>query len=461
MRFILVFLSVFAAATMAAAQDSGRVVAKGPRVVADKIVGRVGDLIILQSDISNALSDAKRQGGEVPPEASCFFMERLLIQKALVLQAAKDSLKVGDEELDALLDNQIREFIRQYGSKETLEEIAGKSVYQIKEDLRQPFLERKLAEMMQNSILDNIKVTPAEVKQHYEQIPKDSLPFYESELEIQQLVLFPKPNTDVEEYVVKELYEFKRQAESGKSFDQLVKLYSQDPGKEQSLTYNLNRNDKQWDPTFFNTAFRLKEGQISPVIKSKFGYHIIKLISRNGDDAVVSHVLRIPEVSEEEITIAKRRLDSIAGLIRNGQFTFTTAINKFTEDENAKFTGGSVTNNEGSSLVTIDQLDKELIPLLKTLKPGEFTTPMVFKNERGKGGVRMVYLKSRTEPHRENLKDDYNRIAARALQDKKGNLMEKWFASHIPNYYILIDDQFGVCENIAAWKAAANKTASR
>src|SRR6476661_8449936 len=214
-------------------------------VVADKIVGIVGDKIILKSDITNAITDAKRQGQEVPPNGNCMIMQQALAQKALVLQAEKDSLIVSDDEVEALLDNQIRAFIQQYGSKEALEQIAGRSIYQLKEDFREPFKERKQAEMMRNKIVENVKVTPNEVKEYFDKIPKDSLPFYESELEVGEIVLYPKANKDVEDYVSSRLYEMKKQVETGqKKFDALAKLYSEDPGsKENGGQYNINRTD--------------------------------------------------------------------------------------------------------------------------------------------------------------------------------------------------------------------------
>ena len=287
--------------------------AQPKRVVADKIVGKVGDRIILQSDIFNAIADATRQGAQLPANPGCILLEGELVKKALVIQAEKDSLPVSDDEIEAALDNKIRYFISQYGSREALEEIAGKTTYQLKEDLKVNFKEQKQAEQMRGKIVDGIKITPNEVKAYWDKIPKDSLAFYESELEVGQIVLLPKANRDLESYTAKQLNDIKKQIESGgRKFEQMAKIYSQDPGsKDNGGQYSINRNDKQWDPTFMSTAFKLKEGQISNVVKSKFGLHIIQLVSRSGDDAVVRHILMVPEVGEEEIAKSKARLDSI------------------------------------------------------------------------------------------------------------------------------------------------------
>ncbi len=443
--------------------------AQSKKVVADKIVGQVGDKIILRSDILNALSDMRRQaqGQEnVVLPTECQILEGQLIRKALVLQAQKDSIPVSEEEIDAALDNKIRLFIQSYGSKDLLEEIAGKTVYQIKEDFKESFREQKLADQMQNKIVDGIKITPTEVKQYYSKIPIDSLPFYESEIEVSQIIIHPKANKDVEEYVSKQLYDYKKQAEQGggKKFDQLAKLYSEDPAvKENGGQYTLNRNDKQWDPAFLSGAFRLKEGQISTPIKSKFGLHIIMMVSRSGDEAIVKHILRIPPVTEDEITEAKQHLDSIRKKIVDGSMSFGAAVSKYSDDENSKFSAGAISSGrDGSTFVSIDQLDKDMIMPLGTLQPGEYSAPLVYTDERGRKVVRLIYLKNRTAPHRENLKEDYNRVSQRALEEKRSSALEKWFKEHIPTYYISIDKDFSNCSGLEEWrKSAANAEKAR
>ncbi len=438
---------------------------KTQRVVADKIIAQVGDKIILHSDIINAIADYKRQGQEaqLPPNPECAFLEGQLIQKALVLQAEKDSLTVSDEEIEAALDNQIRGFIQMYGSKEVVEEVSGKSIFQLKEDFKQIFKERKLSDQMRAKIVDNVKITPVEAKALWEKIPKDSLVFYETELEIKELVMYPKANKDVEEYVGKQLLELKRQVEAGnKKFEQLAKLYTEDPGsKESGGQYTVNRADKNvWDPTFLAACFKLKEGQISNLVKTKFGLHIIQMVSRAGDEAVIRHILKIPPISEDEINIVKAKIDSVRNVIVTGKMIFSEAVNKNSEDEGSKFSGGAKTSKDGSSYVTYDELDKDLVPVLKGMKVGDISKPVVFTDERGKKAVRIVYLRNRTDPHIENFKDDYNKIAQRALDQKKQSTLEKWFKTHIPNYYITIDHNFGNCEGLDEWKKAAQKSAA-
>jgi peptidyl-prolyl cis-trans isomerase SurA len=377
--------------------------------------------------------------------------------KALVLQAEKDSLPVTDEEVDAEIDNQIRYFISQYGSKDEVEKVAGKTLYQLKEDFKEGFRDRKLATSMRNKIIEGIKITPNEVKAFYNQIPVDSLPFYETEIEVGQIVSFPKASRDAEQYCIEQLNEYKTQIESGKKeFGTMASIYSEDPGsKERGGMYEINRNQKDLDPIWMSKAFMLKEGQTSNPFKTKFGYHIIQLVSRSGDDAVVRHILKVPQVTQVEMKLGYDKLDSVRAKLIVGTIDFGTAVSKYSDDESSKFTAGMIQGRDGTFL-TIDQLDKDLVVKMKDLRVGEFSQPIEYADERGKKGIRIVYLKTKTDPHRENLKDDYNKIAQRAIEQKKEKALEKWFDEKKKNYYIMIDDEYKNCAVLKKWIEIAN-----
>lgn len=438
MRILVVVFLLVAASVAAQGQPK--------KAVADKIVAVVGDRTILYSDVKNSIDDARRQGSNVPDGAECMLLEQAVISKVLMLQAEKDSLPVTDEEIEAELDQRIRYFINQVGSQAALEEYAGKTIYQIKDDSRETVRERKLAEAMQQKVVSNVKITPTEVKTFFEKIPKDSLPFFESELEVGQITIFPKASRDLEQYIIGEMNNYKRQIESKvATFEQLAQRYSEDPGsKDRGGRYQINRNEKTWDPVFLSTAFRLKEGEISNPVKSdRFGYFLIQMVERRGDDADVRLILRVPPVTDAEIKIASAKLDTARSKIIAGNVGFNEAALKYSEDEAQKYQGAFVLNRDGSPYVTIDQLDKELVATISKMKVGDISQPAPFTNEQGKKGVRLVYLKSRSEPHRMNLHDDYSKISTMALEEKKSLTLDKWLKAKIPTYYIMVDSDTG------------------
>lgn len=437
--------------------------AQQKKIVADKIVGIVGDKIILQSDIHNALADAARQGSTLPEDAECSVLEQALVSKVLMLQAQKDSLPITDEEVEAELDQRVRYFINQYGTTEALESVAGKTVYQIKDDARESVKENKLAQAMQRKIVDVIRITPAEVKTYFDRFPKDSLPFFESEVEIGQIVVYPKASHDLEKYVMDELANYKRQIDAKLiTFAQAAQKYSEDPGsKDKGGQYQINRNEKQWDPTFMAAAFRLKEGEISNVIKTKFGYHIIQMVQRNGDDAVIRHILRAAPITDTEINAGISKLDSVRAKLIAGTIDFNGAAGRYSEDEQAKYAGPFIVSRDGDSYNQIDELDKDVVAMLDKLKVGEYSQPTVFTDERGKKGIRILYLKSRSEPHRLNLRDDYNKVSQSALEEKKYLALEKWLKNNIPSYYIMIDQENTSCPQLKKWVDVQKTYASK
>ena len=439
LRFRNILTACFLLFTVAAmAQGTAK------KVVADKIIAVVGDRVILQSDIKNAIEDARRQGGNVPDGAECMLMEQAVVSKVLMLQAEKDSLPVSDEEVEAELDQRVRHFINQVGGQQELEDIAGKTIYQIKDDARETVKENKLASAMQQKIVSGVKITPTEVKAFFDKIPKDSLPFFESELEVCQIVLYPKASKDLEQYIISEMNNYKKQVETKvATFEQLAQRYSEDPGsRERGGKYQINRNEKTWDPAFLAASFRLKNGEISAPVKSeRFGYFLIQMVERRGDDADVRLILRTPPVTDAEVKMSSAKLDTVRSKIIAGSINFNEAATRYSDDESAKYAGPCLLNRDGAPYVTIDQMDKDMVGMLGKMKVGEVSQPATFTSEQGKKGVRLVFLKSRSEPHRMNLTDDYSKISQAALDEKKGTALNKWIRSKMPTYYVMVDTQ--------------------
>ena len=425
--------------------------AQPQKVVADKVIAVVGDRIILYSDIRNSILDAQRQGAEVPENAECILLEQALVSKVLMIQAEKDSLPVTDEEVEAELEQRIRYFVGQVGTIEALEEMAGKTVYQIKDDARESVKERKLAEAMQRKIVEKVTITPNEVRAFFDKIPKDSLPFFESELEVGQIISYPKPSRDLEKYIIDEMNNYRRQLlNKTASFDQMAKRFSEDEGtKDRGGLFQMNRNDKGVDPVFLSTAFRLKKDSISLPVKSKYGFHIIQMIERNGDDATVKHILRFVPITDQELALSRHKLDTVRNKILSGKLGFNEAALKYSDDESVKFASPFFKGQDQSTFVTIDQLDKDVVAQISKMKVGDISAPINFEDERKKKGVKIIYFKSRTEPHRMNIKDDYSRISQMALEQKKSKVLDKWFKEKLPTNHIEVDEaNRGSCANL-------------
>jgi peptidyl-prolyl cis-trans isomerase SurA len=358
--------------------------------------------------------------------------------------------------VEATVDQKIRYYEQMYGGKEAFEQIAQRTVYQAKQDFMPAIREQRLAQAMRQKVVEDVRITPTEVKDYFDKIPADKRIFYESQIQLSQIVVYPKASHDIEKLAQDELNEYKQEVEAGtKKFEFLAQLYSDDPGsKDKGGEIQMNRSDKIWDPVFFSTAFRLKEGQISNVIKSKLGYHIIQMVSRNGDDIVVRHILKIPQITQPEVDIATAELDSIRTQLVAGTLPFGVAVARYSDDDIAKATAGQIMNQSGSTFLTISDLDKDMVLLLKNsnLKPGEYSKPIVYTDERNKKGVRIVYMVSKSEPHRENLRDDYNNVAQRALDEKKSAALEKWFLQKIPTMYVMIADEYRNCSSLTKWE---------
>lgn len=426
----------------------------------DKIVGIVGDKIILKSEIDAAFEDYRRENPDLSDTFKCQLMEQTLLQKVLIEQAGLDSITVSDEEIEGALENRIRYFVSMYGTEEKLEEMAGKTVYQLKDDYRPMFRDKLLADRMQNQVMGNIKITPQEVKAFYEKIPKDSLPFYPSMVEVGHIVFKPNVNKEVEEYAIEQLKEIRKEIVTGKStFELMAITKSEDPGsKDNGGDLGIMGRD-ELDPEFAAAAFKLQNGEISDVVKSSFGFHIIQMVNRQGEKAKLRHILMKPLITSDAIKATLDKADSVWANLVSGKLKFSEAISKYHSDDATKYTGGMFTDPQsGGSLIPIENLEPSVAILINEMKPGEYSKPFEYKDERsGDRLVRIVYLKNRTEPHKANLKEDYSKIQQAAFSEKQTTYLMKWLEGRIPSFYIKIDEEYNSCHNISKWNNNTSK----
>lgn len=461
-NWLFFFFLAVCCAFSAGANAQDYVYNTGEKPAADKIIAIIGDKIILQSDLENMIVKQKQQYSTLPPNASCMILEQMLSQNALTLQAEKDSLPVSDDEVEENLEHRINYFISLYGSQQKMEQVLGMSIYQIKDKYRPDIKDIMLAQAEQKKIVNDVKITPTEVEQFFKKIPADSLPFFKSEVEVGQIVIKPKPSPDVVRYIISQLNGYREEALSGKrSFEMLANLYSKDVATGGRIL-TVDRTQHMYDPQFVAAAFRLKNGEISHVFKSQFGYHIIQMVSREGNVAKVRHILLIPPTTSIDLDKAVKKLDTVRADILAGKLTFGQAATTYSDDDDiqtgTKNTGGMFTMPDGSTFMSISDLDPGIVLLLDSLKVGEISRPVVYTpNEHmpEQKSVRIVYLKSRSKPHRENLQEDYSRVQAQALKEKQYKALNDWFNKHIPDFYLKVDPAYAQCDDIKGWVEAA------
>lgn len=462
---IILFFTLFTIAGIFAfkANAQNYVYTAGDKPAADGIVAIIGDKIVLKSDLESMMVKEEQQYGKLPPNAACMILEQMLSTNALVLQAQIDSLPVSDDDVEQQLDHRINYFISLYGSQQKMEQIVGMSIYQIKEKFRKDIKDQMLASAEQAKIVKAVRVTPTEVESYFNKIPKDSLPFFKSEVEVGQIVIKPKPDPAVVQMTISQLNDYRQQVISGKkSFEMLANLYSNDVATGGKIL-TIDRTQHMYDPQFVAAAFRLKNGEISPVFKSQFGYHIIQMVSREGNIAKVRHILLIPPITSIDIQRSENKLDTIRNNIVSGKIDFADAAATYSDDDaietangvpGTKNTGGMFTEPDGSTLMSVNDLDAGIVLMLDTLKVGEISEPQVYTPNPqmpNQQSVRLVYLKSRSKPHRENLQEDYSKIQAEALQLKQEKVLSEWFNKHIPTFYLHINPKYAQCGDLKNW----------
>jgi peptidyl-prolyl cis-trans isomerase SurA len=418
--------------------------------IAEKIIAVVADRIILSSEIENSINDWTRLGMSIPANANCLFTEQAIISKLLMLQAIKDSLPVMDEEVDAEFDRRIK-----YYSKQTGNEMDDNAITDLKKSGRESLKESMLAGAMRQKITDAVKITPSEVKDFFEKIPKDSLPFIEPQMEIGQIIIYPLASKDLEQYTINELNNYKRQVENKTvSFCRVAKLSDEQGACSE---HEINRNSPDWDPAFLSAAFRLKNDEISVPVKCRFGYYLVQMVARKGDNATVRYIFRSPAVTETEIGQARAALNAIRSDIMERKIGFNEAAFRYSDDKMVKTTGPFLLNTEGSTYLSPDQVDKELIDIVGKMNVGEISLPLLFINEQNQKAIRIIFLKYRSERHRMNIREDYTGVSRMALEAKKERTLERWISSKTPDYYIMLDDaMLAQCPQMRKYASSSN-----
>ncbi|HBF88991.1 MAG TPA: peptidylprolyl isomerase [Bacteroidales bacterium] len=421
--------------------------------VVDQIVAVVGGKVILLSEIENQHQQLKAQGYESASDMKCEILEDLLYQKLLINQAELDSIEVTHKEVEDALDSRFRYFISQIGSVEKLEEYFNKTIVEMKEDFRQDIKDQLLSQKMQSKITEEVKITPSEVRNFFKDIPQDSIPFINTEIELAHIMINPKISDEEKELVKERLKGFRDRIMNGDKFTTIAVLYSEDPGSSKNGGELGLVSRKDLVPEFAAVAFNLQENEVSRIVETQYGYHVIQLIEKRGEMVNVRHILLTPKVSIAEKLRVKQKLDSIASAIRNNSITFEEAAEKYSEDNDTKFSGGNMFNPyNGTSKFETNQLDPSTYYAINSLKINEISNTIEAKDLGGKSVYKIVKLKSKSIPHKANLTDDYQRIQDLAMENKKQDIINKWTLKQRASTYIQIDKSYINCNfRLAGW----------
>jgi peptidyl-prolyl cis-trans isomerase SurA len=420
----------------------------------DKIVAYIGDQIILKSDIENAKIQGLQDNSKTIND--CEVLDLLIMQKLLLNQAEIDSIKISDAQVDAEMENRLRIIENQIGSKQKLEEFYGKTTTQIKIEMKQAIKNKLLSEEMQRSITSSIQVTPKDIEEYFNNLPKDSIPYINTKLSFQQIVIFPVINQEDKEITYNKLNEIREAILKGKSFESQARLHSQDPGSAgQGGTISASRG--MMVPQFEATVFNLKPGEISRIIETDYGYHIIQLVERKGDDYTCKHILMIPEFNRESLNSASIKIEECFNKLKENQITWNEAVKTYSNDNNTKNNYGIITNpitgEQTWSSEDLNQIDQQIYLLTSSLNKGELTKPtLYFDFYERKQGIRIVRLMDRLPQHVANLKDDYVLIQRATENNKRQTVLKKWVTSKISNNYIQIDSDYKDCAFMFPWK---------
>lgn len=470
-RYLMTFAALLSAVfgyASTLSQPSDSIASDSIGTIVDEVIWVVGDEAILKSDVEAMRIQGQQEGMQWKGDPDCAIPEQIAVQKLFLNQAIIDSIEVTDAEISQGVEQYLENMINVIGSREKLEEYHKKNISQIRADLRESYRERQMVQGMQQKLVKELTVTPAEVRRFFKDLPQDSIPFVPTEVEVQ--IITQQPRIDQEEInrVKEELRDYTNRINKGDAtFQTLARLYSEDPGTARrggELDYT---GRGMLDPAFANVAFGLTDPKkVSKIVESEFGYHIIQLIDKRGDKIKVRHILRKPVVSDDAIQKALSRLDTVATSIRQGEvpemlkvfinpekpiekFTFEDAVSVFSDDKDTRNNNGLMFNvtQEGqrTSRFKLADLPAEVAKVVDALQIGEVSKPFQMINERGKTVCAIVKLKNRTEGHKATITEDFQVMKNLVLAKRREEVLHDWVVKRIKSTYVRINDRYRNC----------------
>jgi peptidyl-prolyl cis-trans isomerase SurA len=415
--------------------------------VVDEIIAKVDNYIILESDLAIAYREYLSRGNNKNDASKCNVLECLVVNKLLLAKAEIDSVVVPDAQVDAQLDSRLNVMINQIGSVEKIEEYYGKSLDEFKVEIRGDIKEQMVMGEMQRTITSDIEVTPREVQKFFKNIPRDSLPFYSTQVQVGQIVKYPEMSREAKASIKARLNGLRERILEGEDFSQIAKLYSQEPGAKQSGG-NLGYFKRgQLAPEYEAAALKLKKGEISKPVETDFGFHIIELIDRRGNEFNTRHILIRPSFTKQDMARATNYLDSLRTVILADSISFESAAKEYSDDMNTSSSGGYFLDPESQGTkISVEELEPNVFFTIDTMQIGSITKPITFTKQDGSDAVRILYYKDRIRPHQASLELDYQRIKQAALNKKRSEVLDKWFREAQDEVYITIDEAYQDCQ---------------
>jgi peptidyl-prolyl cis-trans isomerase SurA len=435
-RITLITLFLFTIIPFAEAQN-GRLI--------DQVVAVVGDKKVLQSDIESQRMQFMAQGMN-SENLRCELLNELISQKLLLIQAETDSVMVSENQVESQLDMRLRYFIRQIGSQAKLEQYYNKSLPEIRQDFRELLREQLRTQQMRRQLIQDVSVSPSEVKEFYKNMPEDSIPEINKKVQIAQVVKYPEQSNQAERQARQRLLELRKRITEGEKFSTLAVLYSEDRGTSSKGGELGFRTAEELDPAYADAALSLQEGEVSGVVESAYGYHIIKLLERRDDEINTRHILIKPNIKPEQKQQVINQLDSLASEIRKGNISFEKAAIEHSDDKQYKMNGGLLVNpNNASNEFQLDELPQPDYNAVKNLKVGELSDPYETQDEKGKALFKIIKLVSETERHKATIKEDFATLSQMALQKKQQEIIKNWIEQKKKDTYIHINESFRDC----------------
>ncbi len=422
--------------------------------VLDKVIASVGNEYILLSEVEEEFSYARTRDANVSEDAKCNILDALIAQKLIVHHAKLDSVIVSDEEVEQELTLRFQSILSQMNNdEEFFRNYYGASIGEMKERYREDQKELLLANRMQLRLIQSVDITPKEVMEYFNKIPTDSLPYLDSEVEIGEIVIFPIINEEERKKTLEKMELIKAELDSGMAtFEELAQKHSQDGTASQGGDLGFASRGN-YVPEFEAVAFTLDPGEVSDIVETEFGFHIIKQVERRGLNVRVKHIILKPEITEEDLSLALTKADSLKKMINSGEIDFVTAVRRFSDPKTASYNnGGRVTNRmNNTTFFETKELDPDVYFAIIDLEVGEVSEPIESTDPRRGTYYQLVQLQSIKRPHRASISLDYDKISFFAKENKKAEYFGNWVKDKMDATYITVDKSFGNCPDLIKW----------